>query len=101
MQINTNNLVSISEANQNLVFPQKPSNMGLYLGNVSNFQPQKGLVSLHLNEPIAIGDTISFEKEESKYTVSELMIQNQNTPQAKAKEKVTIGRMKGNIRNRR
>ena len=90
-----------SEANQNLVFPQKPSNMGLYLGNVSNFQPQKGLVSLHLNEPIAIGDTISFEKEESKYTVSELMIQNQNTPQAKAKEKVTIGRMKGNIRNRR
>lgn len=86
-----------SEPNHDLVFPEKPNNMGLYLGNVSNFQPNKGLVSLHLNQTLAIGDTISFEKEESKYTVSELMVQNKNIPQAKAKEKVTIGRMKGNI----
>ena len=87
-----------SEANQDLVFPQKPSNMGLYLGNVSNFNANKGLISLPLNEPLAIGDTISFEKEESKYMVSELMIQNKNVPKANSKDRVTIGRMKGNIR---
>jgi len=86
------------EPNQNLVFPDKPSNMGLYLGNVSNFQEKKGLVTLHLNENIALGDTVSFENEESKYTISELMIQNQNVPEASIKEKVTIGRMKGNIK---
>jgi len=72
--------------------------MGLYLGNVSNFNANKGLISLPLNEPLAIGDTISFEKEESKYMVSELMIQNKNVPKANSKDRVTIGRMKGNIR---
>ena len=44
------------------------------------------------------GKAISFEKEESKYMVSELMIQNRNVPKANSKDRVTIGRMKGNIR---
>ena len=30
--------------------------------------------------------------------VSELMIQNKNVPKANSKDRVTIGRMKGNIR---
>jgi len=86
-----------SEANTRLVFPDKPNNMGMYLGNISKLQAGKGLVTLELNEPLSIGDTITFEHENSKYTVSELMCENKNIPEANSKMRVTIGRMKGNI----
>lgn len=71
--------------------------MGLYLGNVSNLNENKGHISVILNERLAIGDTISFEKEPTKYTVSELMKGKTNLPSASIGTKVTIGRMKGNI----
>ena len=50
-----------------------------------------------LNQPLSVGDTINFEKENTKYNVSELMINNANMPKAKIGDKVVIGRMKGNI----
>ncbi len=86
-----------SSANTKLIFPEKPNNMGIYLGNISKLQPSKGLVTLELNEPLAIGDTISFEKENSKYTISEMMQNGNNIPEASPKMRVTIGRMKGNL----
>ena len=83
--------------NRNLIFKDKPNNMGIFLGNISKFNANKGLVTTTISENISIGDTISFENENSKYTISELMIQNTNTPNANIGQTVTFGRMKGNI----
>ena len=86
-----------SDANKDLVFPEKQNHMGLYLGNVSNIKANKGHVFINVTESLAIGDTIQFEKENTKYTVSELMVKGRNVPTIEEKELVEIGRMKGNI----
>ena len=83
--------------NTDLVFKEKPNNMGLYLGKIIKFNPSKGLVTAKLENDIAIGDSISFEKEPSKYTISELMNKNTNIKTASVGQTVTFGRMKGNI----
>lgn len=86
-----------NSANKSLIFKEKPNNMGLYLGNVAGYNKLKGHIKLLLNRPLAIGDTINFEKENTKYNVSELMLDSNNIPSAKIGDKVLIGRMKGNI----
>ena len=83
--------------NKSLIFKEKPNNMGLYLGNVAGYNKLKGHIKILLNEPLSIGDTINFEKENTKYNVSELMLNNSNIPTAKVGDKVVVGRMKGNI----
>lgn len=83
--------------NKNLVFKEKPNNMGIYIGNVANFNSNKGHVKLNLAEPVEIGDTVTFEKENTRYTISELMNENSNIRKASTGKIVTIGRMKGNI----
>ncbi len=83
--------------NRDLIFKEKSNNMGLYVGNISHYNKNKGHVTLTLNENLGIGDTVSFENENSKYTVSELMIGNKNLVSCAPSKKVTIGRMKGNI----
>ena len=83
--------------NRNLIFKEKPNNMGLYLGNVAGYNKLKGHIKILLNQPLSIGDTINFEKENTKYTISELMLDNLNIPNAEIGSKVIIGRMKGNI----
>ena len=86
-----------NSANKSLIFKEKPNNMGLYLGNVAGYNKLKGHIKILLNQPISVGDTINFEKENTKYNVSELMLNNANIPSAKVGDKVVIGRMKGNI----
>lgn len=86
-----------NEPNKNLVFKDKPNNMGLWLGKVQNYNKNKGLITVKLKEPIKIGDTISLEKEQGVYTISELMENNKNIVETKIGQTVTIGRMKGNI----
>lgn len=85
-------------ANKSLIFKEKPNNLGIYIGNVSRYNSNNGHITLSLNESIAIGDTITFENENSKYTISELMNGKQNISSAEANTKVTIGRMKGKIK---
>lgn len=86
-----------SSANLDYVYSEKPNNMGLYIGNVSNFDSKKGLVTFKTNEKLHIGDKISFQKEEHKYTISELMRKGKNIEEAIPDNIITIGRMKGNI----
>ena len=86
-----------NEPNKNLVFKDKPNNMGLWLGKVQNYNKNKGLITVKLKEPIKIGDTISLENEQGVYTISELMENNKNIVETKIGQTVTIGRMKGNI----
>ncbi len=85
------------EPNRNLIFKEKPSNMGIYIGNVANYNQAKGHITLNLNDNLTIGDTINFEKEETKYRISELMMGRKNIDYATQGQLITIGRMKGNI----
>ena len=87
----------LTEPNKNLVFKEKPNNMGLFLGKVQKYNKNKGYITVKLQEPIDIGDTISLEKETGTYNVSELMFKNQNIKETSIGQTVTIGRMKGNI----
>lgn len=84
--------------NQNLIFKEKPNNMGIYLGNVCSVHKTKGHITLNLNKDVSLGDSVSFENENTKYTISELMIKNKNILTGFSKQIVTIGRMKGNIK---
>ena len=90
------------DANKDLVFKEKPNNMGLPLGVVQNYNKNKGYITLKLKEPLQIGDTIELEKETGSYTISELMegtnsSKYKNIETGKPNQIVTIGRMKGNI----
>ncbi len=87
-----------SKSNTNLIFKDKPNNMGLYLGKIIKYNKNKGLVTVKLENDVSIGDSISFENENSKYTISELMIKNSNIKTASSTQIVTFGRMKGNIK---
>lgn len=86
-----------NEPNRNLVFKDKPNNMGLLLGKVQNYNKNKGFITVKLKEPIQIGDTVSLENETGSYTISELMENGKNIIDTKIGQTVTIGRMKGNI----
>lgn len=86
-----------NEPNRNLIFKEKPNNMGIYIGNVSSYNATKGHITINLNDKIAIGDSVCLEKEDTKYRVSELMINHKNIESAFDGQLVTIGRMKGNI----
>lgn len=78
------------EPNKNLVFKDKPNNMGLLLGKVQNYNKNKGLITVKLKEPIQVGDTVSLENETGSYTVSELMENNKNITDTKIGQTVTI-----------
>ena len=85
------------EENLNYVYKEKPNNIGLYVGNVSAINKNKGLITFKTTETLSIGDSISLEKEAHKYTVTELMKNKQNITRALEGDLITIGRMKGNI----
>lgn len=85
------------DPNKNLIFKEKPNNMGLPLGIVQNYNKNKGYITLKLKEQLQIGDTISLENESGTYKVSELMEKTKNIEIGKINQTVTIGRMKGNI----
>ena len=86
-----------TDPNKSLVYPEKQNHIGIYVGNVSNIKQAKGHVLLNLKNSITLGDTIQFEKESTKYTISELMIKDKNITTGKKGQLVEIGRMKGNI----
>ena len=93
-----------STPNKNLIYKNKSNNMGIYLGSVSNFNNNKGHISLTVSKDsdvtVMVGDKISVENkkhETSTYTISELMIQDKNVSQARCGDKIKIGRMKGDI----
>ena len=87
-----------NEKNDKLVFEKRQNNMGIYLGKISKYNPSKGIITCKLENSVDLGDSISFEKENTKYTISELMNKNgQNIKTASSFDLVSFGRMKGNI----
>lgn len=92
--------LSSNQPNKKLVYSDKPNNMGIFLGTISNFNSNKGHLSFTTNDELSVGDKIAVENknhEMALYTISELMINNKNVPHAVPGDKVKIGRMKGNI----
>ncbi len=87
-----------SKENTNLIFKEKPNNMGIYLGKVIKYVEHKGYITLKLHEEIQIGDTISIQNESGTYTISEIMDRNVNLKTTTIDQIVTIGRIKGNIK---
>ena len=83
--------------NHDYVFEEKPSNQGLYIGNISNIDKRNGLISLKISEPLDIGDTFLVQQEDHKYTVSEILKNGSHVKNAKAGDVVTIGRVKGKL----
>ena len=59
-----------SNENRKLVFKEKQNNMGLYLGKISKYNKNKGLVTSNVQTNLSVGDSITFEKEPTKYIVS-------------------------------
>ena len=89
-----------TQSNHNLIYKQKPNNMGIFVGTISNFNSNHGHISFKTNDILRIGDKISVENKKheiSTYIISELMINDKNIKQANIGDKIKIGRMKGNI----
>ena len=87
-----------NEKNDKLVFEKRQNNMGIYLGKILKYNPSKGIVTCKLENSVDLGDSVSFENENTKYTISELMNKNgQNIKTASSFDLVSFGRMKGNI----
>lgn len=83
------------DGNHNLIFKDKPNNMGIYLGTISHINENKGHLTFKTENQISISDKVSINN--SLYNVSELMILNNNYESIQSGKTVTIGRMKGDI----
>lgn len=81
--------------NKDLVFKEKPNNMGFYIGTISHINENKGHLKIKLESTLSIGDKISINNE--SYTISELMIDNKNFETLEKGITAKIGRMKGKI----
>ena len=87
------------QENTNLIFKEKPNNMGIFLGTVIKYIENKSYITLKLNEQINIGDTISIQNESGTYTISEIMDKNINIKTNTIGQIITLGRVKGNIKS--
>ena len=81
--------------NKELIFKEKPNNMGIFIGTITHINENKGHLKLKLENTLSVGDRISINNE--SYTVSELMIDNKNFDSLDTGKLVKIGRMKGKI----
>lgn len=93
-----------TEANKKLIYKETPTDTGIYVGSVNNFNSNKGYITLKLNETLSLKDKICIRKKGSNllvsnYTVSELIKNENNIQNAFPKDIVKIGRIKGNIKS--
>ena len=80
---------------KNMMYTKRPNHMGVFLGKVMSYNPNRGYIKLKLEEEIDLGDSIRIN--ESSCKTSELMKNNNNIKTAQVGEIVTIGRIKGKI----
>ena len=85
-----------TEANQELVFPTKPNNMGICIGTIKKYIPSKTYLEVELYDEVCIGDSVMMDSENNKYQVSELLLNGKNVKSASTGT-VWIGRIKGKI----
>ena len=80
---------------KDMMYTKRPNHMGVFLGKVMSYNPNRGYVKIKLEEEIDLGDSIRIN--ESSCKTSELMKNNNNIKSAKPNETVTVGRIKGKI----
>ena len=79
-----------------MMYTKKPNHMGVLVGEVIGYNANKGHVKMKLYKELNLGDSISIK--ESSCKISELMQRNNNIKSADIGQVVTVGRIKGGIR---
>ena len=79
-----------------MMYKPRPNHIGIYIGEVINYNRNKGYVKFKLERELSIGDSIAVNDDSCK--ISELMIGNNNIKIGKVGQVVTIGRLYGNIK---
>ena len=79
-----------------MMYKFRPNHIGIYIGEVINYNKNKGYIKFKLEKELCIGDSIAVRDDSCK--VSELMIGNNNIKIGEVGQVVTIGRIYGNIK---
>ncbi len=81
---------------RNMMYTKRPNHIGVQIGEVTNYNPNKGYVKVKLNKELNLGDSILINEASCKS--SELMIGNNNIKSGRVGQVVTVGRIKGKIK---
>ena len=81
---------------KDMMYTKKPNHMGIYIGDVISYNPNKGYVKFKTTKDINLGDSICIN--DSSCKISELMENKNNIKKAKKGQIITIGRLKGKIK---
>lgn len=79
-----------------MMYTKRPNHIGILLGEVISYNPNKGYAKIKLNKELNLGDSVAIGEASCK--ISELMQKNNNIKSAKPNDIVTIGRIKGKIK---
>ena len=79
-----------------MMYKYKPNHIGIHIGEVLNYNANKGYVKFKVNKEISLGDSIAIK--DSSCKISELMIGNNNIKTARPGQVITIGRINGSIK---
>ena len=80
---------------KDMMYTKKPNHMGIEIGEVINYNKNKGYAKIKLTKDLNLGDSIGIE--DSSCKISELMVGNTNIKNTKCGQVVTVGRIYGNI----
>lgn len=80
---------------KNMMYTKRPNHMGVFLGKVMSYNPNRGYVKIKLEDGFDLGDSIRIN--ESSCKTSELMKNNNNIKTGTVGDVVTLGRIKGKI----
>ncbi len=78
-----------------MMYTKRPNHMGVLVGEVVGYNPNKGHVKIKLIKGLNLGDSIAIK--DSSCKISELMQENNNIKTAGIGQIVTVGRIKGKI----
>lgn len=78
-----------------MMYSKKPNHMGILVGEVIGYNPNKGHAKIRLSKELNLGDSIAIN--DSSCKISELMKGNNNIKIADKGQVVTVGRIKGRI----
>ncbi len=81
--------------NKNLIYKEKPNNLGIYIGKIQKINQNKGHLFIDLQNTLNLGDRILVGN--NTYTVSELMKNGENIKTAIVGDFIEIGRMRGDL----
>ena len=79
-----------------MMYTNKPNHIGIEVGKVIAYNANKGYAKVKLSKELNLGDSIAIN--DSSCKISELMEGNNNIKSANAMQIVTVGRIKGKIR---